>query len=87
MAKNPKKKKNPYRSLFAITIQIIIDVVVVALALKYEMGARPEGVLGHPSGAITFMAMAFMFFVTLIVTAIALVIMAVRLRDRDRDEE
>lgn len=87
MAQKPRKKKNPYRSLWAITIQIIIDVIVVILAFGFEMESRPEGVLGHPSGAITFMAIVLMFFITLIVTAIALVILAVRLRDRERDEE
>ena len=88
MSNNQKKKqRNPYRSLIAIAVQLVIDVLVVGYVLHIEVGTRPEGVLGHPTGALTFMAMAFMFFITLIVAAIALIIMLVRLKDRSRDEE
>ena len=88
MAKRkPRKQRSPYRSLIAIPIQIVIDIVVVALAFQFEIGSRPADVLGHATGAITFMALVFMFFVTLIVAAIALVIMAVRLSDRRREED
>ena len=87
MSTYKKKKRSPYRSLIAIPVQLVIDVIVVALAFNAEIGSRPEGVLGHPTGAITFMFAAFMFFITLIVSAIALVIMLVRLKNRSVDEE
>ena len=85
--RKPRKERSPYRSLLAIPMQIVIDIIVVALAFNFELGSRPDDVLGHPTGAITFMAIVLMFFVTLIVAAIALVVMAVRLSYRRRENE
>ena len=81
-----RKKPNPYRSLIAIPIMLVIDVFVVYQAFKLEMNSRPENVLGHPSGMVTVMAAFAMFLVTLVVVGIALIIMAVRVK-RAREEE
>ena len=87
MENKPRRKRSPYRSLIAIPIQLAFDVFIVYQAFKAEIGSRPEGVLGHPTGMATLSVAVIMFLITLVVAAIALVIMAVRLRERNRDEE
>lgn len=87
MSDSPKRKpKSPYRSLIAIPIQLIIDVLVVYWAFSFEMGSRPDDVLGHPTGLITVFFAVVMFVITIIVAAISLIVMAVRLKKKEKEE-
>lgn len=87
MSDSPKRKrKSPYRSLIAIPIQIVIDILVVYWAFTYELGSRPDDVLGHPTGLITVFFVVIMFVITVIVAAISLIVMAVRLKKKEKEE-
>lgn len=81
-----KKQKSPYRSLIAIPVQLIIDVLVVYWAFSFEMGSRPDDVLGHPTGLITAFFAVVMFVISIIVAAISLIVMAVRLKKKEKEE-
>lgn len=81
-----KKQKSTYRSLIAIPVQLIIDVLVVYWAFGFEMGSRPDDVLGHPTGLITVFFAVVMFVITIIVAAISLIVMAVRLKKKEKEE-
>ncbi len=81
-----ERQKSPYRSLIAIPIQLVIDILAVIGAFYYEMGSRPEGVLGHPSGMITVFFAMVMFVITVVVAVISLIVMAVRLKKKEKEE-
>lgn len=70
---DPKKMKSPLRSLWAIPIMIIIDIVVFIMALIGDSQLiPPEPREGHPFPVITFFALLVMALITIIVFVVAI---------------
>ncbi|MCR5181996.1 MAG: hypothetical protein K6D56_03130 [Clostridia bacterium] len=82
-----KKRKSPWRSLLAIPIMLVVDVLALIAALAADGAAYPAGSgEGHPFPAITFTAFILLAVITVIVVVIA-VIKAVAGAARDKEDD
>lgn len=71
---DPKKMKSPLRSLWAIPIMIIIDIVALVVAAWAEGQMMPtEAGQGHPFPVIIFFTCIVMAIITIIVFVVAIV--------------
>ena len=69
-----KKRKSPWRSLLAIPIMLLVDVLALIAALAADAAAYPAGSgEGHPFPAITFVAFILLFVITVIVILVAVI--------------
>ncbi|MBQ1430317.1 MAG: hypothetical protein IIZ05_01705, partial [Firmicutes bacterium] len=69
-----KKRKSPWRSLLAIPIMLLVDVLALIAALAADAAAYPAGSgEGHPFPAITFVAFILLFVITVIVVLVAVI--------------
>ena len=69
-----KKRKSPWRSLLAIPIMLLVDVLALIAALAADGAAYPAGSgEGHPFPAITFVAFILLFVITVIVVLVAVI--------------
>jgi hypothetical protein len=69
-----KKRKSPWRSLLAIPIMLLVDVLALIAALAADAAAYPAGSgEGHPFPAITFVAFILLFVITVIVVLEAVI--------------
>ena len=74
-----KKRKSPLRSLWAIPVMILIDIVGFILAIMGDAQLMPtEPREGHPFPVITFTAFMVLAVITVIVVVLAIVIAIVR---------
>ncbi len=82
-----KKRKSPWRSLLAIPIMLVVDVLALIAALAADGAAYPAGSgEGHPFPAITFTAFILLAIITVIVVVIA-VIKAVAGAARNKEDD
>ena len=69
-----KKRKSHWRSLLAIPIMLLVDVLALIAALAADAAAYPAGSgEGHPFPAITFVAFILLFVITVIVVLVAVI--------------
>ena len=69
-----KKRKSPLRSLWAIPVVIVIDIIVFIMALIGDSQLMPaEPREGHPFPVVTFFALMVMAVITVIVIVVAIV--------------